>query len=69
MDEKSREGKEKNLMYLLDGIENASFPGVIAYAGVILPIPPVTAQVVVTQEALIPFGTDPPVDSEVLGQE
>lgn len=54
---------------LLDRIERARLPRIIAHTGIILPITPVAADVVVGQQALVPLGADAPVDAQVLGQE
>ena len=56
-------------MYLLHGIENSGLPGIVAHPGVVLPVAPIAAQIVIEEHALVPFGADPPVDTEVLGQE
>jgi hypothetical protein len=53
---------------LLDGIEDSRFTArVVAYAGDVLPVAPVAADVVVDEHALVPFGAESPVELEVLG--
>jgi hypothetical protein len=53
---------------LLDGIEDARFAAwVVAYASDVLPVAPVTADVVVDEHALVPLGAESPVELEVLG--
>lgn len=39
--------------YLLYGVEDSSFSGIVAYAGVVLPVAPIIAEVVVGEETFV----------------
>ena len=54
---------------LLDRVEHPGFAGIVAYASVVLPVAPVAAEVVIDQQAFVPFGADAPVNAHVFGEE
>lgn len=55
--------------YLLHGIEDPRLPRVVPNAGIVLPVSPVAAQVVIAQHGLVPLGPYAPIDAQVLRQK
>lgn len=66
MSQRARNHTER-LRYLLNGIKNSSFSWVVANSGKILPVAPIVAEIIVAEEALIPFCTDSPINLEMFG--
>lgn len=60
---------ERNSTYLFYRIEHSGFAWIVPNAGIVLPISPIVAQVVVGQETLVPFGTNPPIYPKMLREK
>lgn len=66
---RKRKKKKKKETHLLHRIKHPCLPRVIPHPGIILPIAPITTQIIIAQQALIPLGPNTPIDAQMFRQE